>query len=81
MGERFYTPPGGLVEPGPTDADVAYHAVIAVGHGKSAAGEVCILIRNSWGEDWAMEGYGWITASYLAPRLTSTLVMEPGTKP
>jgi hypothetical protein len=79
MGERFYVPHGGVVEPGPDDADVDYHAVIAVGYGKSTAGEDCILIRNSWGEDWALEGYAWITASYLAARLTHTLVMEPGT--
>ena len=81
MGERFYDPPGGLVELGPNDADVGYHAVIAVGYGRSAAGEDCILIRNSWGEGWAIEGYAWITASYLAARLTTTLVMEPGTNP
>jgi len=81
MGERFYAPPDGLVEPGPNDADVAYHAVIAVGHGTSAAGEACILIRNSWGEGWAIEGYAWVTASYLVPRLTTTLLMESGTNP
>lgn len=79
MGQRFCVPVGGVVEQGPNDADVAYHAVIAVGHGKSSASEECILIRNSWGEAWALEGYAWITASYLAARLTATLVMEPGT--
>lgn len=79
MGERFYVPPGGLVEPGPNDADVDYHAVIAVGYGQTAAGEDCILVRNSWGEDWALEGYAWITGSYLAARMTDTLVMKPGT--
>jgi len=81
MGERFYTPSGGLVEPGPNDADVAYHAVIAVGHGESTGGEDCILIRNSWGESWAIEGYAWVTGSYLAPRLTTLLLMEPGANP
>lgn len=78
LGERFYVPAGGLVEPGPADADADYHAVIAVGYGQTTAGEDCILIRNSWGEDWALEGYAWITASYLAARMTDTLVMEPG---
>jgi hypothetical protein len=78
MGARFYVPADGLVESGPNDADIAYHAVVAVGHGRSAADEDCLLIRNSWGEDWALEGYAWIAASYLEPRLTGTLVMEPG---
>ncbi len=77
MGQRFYVPTEGLVEQGPNDADVAYHAVIAVGHGKNSAGEECILIRNSWGEGWALEGYAWVTTSYLAARLTATVVMEP----
>jgi hypothetical protein len=81
LGERFYDPPGGLVTPGPTEADTDYHAVIAVGYGQSAAGEDWILIRNSWGEDWALEGYGWVAASYLQARLTHTLVMEPGPTP
>lgn len=81
MGERFYDPPGGLVTPGPNDADVDYHAVIAVGHGQDAAGEECILIRNSWGEDWAIEGYAWIAASYLEARMTDTIVMESGSTP
>ncbi len=76
MGARFYVPFEGRVEPGPNDADIAYHAVVAVGHGKSAANEDYLLIRNSWGEDWALEGYAWITASYLEPRLTGTLVMD-----
>jgi hypothetical protein len=81
IGERFYDPPGGLITSGPNDADVDYHAVVAVGHGQSAAGGDCILIRNSWGEDWALEGYAWITASYLGARLTDTLVMKPGATP
>jgi hypothetical protein len=81
IGERFYDPPGGLITRGPNEADVDYHAVLAVGHGQSAAGEDCILIRNSWGEDWAFEGYAWITASYLGARLTYTFVMKPGTTP
>jgi hypothetical protein len=44
LGERFYDRPGGLVTRGPNDADVDYHAVIAAGHGSTAAGECYILI-------------------------------------
>lgn len=76
LGERFYTPVSGLVAPGPNDADTDYHAVVAVGHGVTVSGELCILIRNSWGHDWGAEGHGWITASYLQPRLNAALTMD-----
>lgn len=75
LGERFYTPARGLVTAGPNDADTDYHALIAVGHGEVATGEACILVRNSWGQDWALEGYGWLTGSYLKSRLKLTLTM------
>lgn len=81
MGERFYEPLDGIVALGPDDADVGYHAVIAVGHGQNAAGEEHILVRNSWGDDWAFDGHAWIAAPYLAGRLTETLVMEIGGRP
>lgn len=44
------------------------HAVIAVGHGIDD-GKRCILIRNSWGERWADQGYAWLEERYLAPRV------------
>lgn len=43
------------------------HAVIAVGHG-FIHGRRCILIRNSWGAGWGMEGHGWLTEAYVAKR-------------
>jgi hypothetical protein len=76
LGERFYTPVDGVVTSGPNDADTDYHAVIAVGHGEGATGEACVLVRNSWGQDWALEGYGWIAAPYLESRLKLTLTMD-----
>jgi hypothetical protein len=78
LGERFYNPIDGLIAFGPDDADTDYHAVIAVGHGNATTGEACILVRNSWGQDWALEGYGWLTAPYVEARLQQTLVMKPG---
>jgi len=81
LGLRFYEPPGGLVAPGSDDADTAYHAVIAVGHGHTPDGETCILVRNSWGTGWAIEGYGWITASYLDARLSDAVLMPSENAP
>lgn len=77
LGERFYLPDAGeIIAPGPNDADTDYHAVIAVGYGKTADGEQCVLIRNSWGLDWGLRGHAWVTAPYLERRLYHTIVMS-----
>ena len=51
------------------------HAMVVVGHGDHN-GERCLLLRNSWGDKWANEGYGWVHEKYLAPRLIAAGVMN-----
>jgi len=69
LGERFHTPNAqGRVVVGPNDADTAYHAVLAVGHGRDGA-EPFILVRNSWGAEWGLNGHSWVSAAYLQLRL------------
>ena len=41
------------------------HAVVAVGYGEAPQGRV-VLVRNSWGLSWGLEGYGWVTEQFLA---------------
>lgn len=74
MSKRFYQPVAGLVSPGTLDSEVDYHAVIAVGHGTESK-NVFILIRNSWGSDWGMQGYAWLAADYIGPRVVGLAVM------
>ncbi len=69
LGERFYTPDhDSTIVPGPRDPDTDYHAVLAVGHGRDEA-QPYLLVRNSWGAEWGLEGHAWVAATYLEPRL------------
>jgi hypothetical protein len=50
------------------------HALVAVGHGRRSSDRF-ILVRNSWGEAWAMAGHAWLNAEYLKPRLLVAATM------
>ena len=54
--------------PGETLDHHRRHAVIAVGHGEIGA-QRAVLIRNSWGEGWGANGYGWLTENFMLPRV------------
>ncbi len=67
----FFSPaPHGLIHPAPNETPEPQrrHAVVAVGHGRVDAHRA-ILVRNSWGERWGDAGYGWLTETFLGPRL------------
>lgn len=50
------------------------HALVAVGHGL-LGGDRFILIRNSWGQGWALDGHAWLDVAYLQPRLLVAATM------
>lgn len=54
------------------------HALVAVGHGARGADRL-ILVRNSWGTAWGLNGHAWLDTAYLAPRLlvAATMAGEP----
>jgi C1A family cysteine protease len=64
---------GNIPFPGSKEKLLGGHAVAAVGYddgrliesptGKSTKG--AILIRNSWGEEWGENGYGWLPYEYI----------------
>lgn len=71
---------GKIPFPVPRERIVGGHAVVAVGYddavvvknidgGPETKG--ALLIRNSWGEQWGDEGYGWLPYRYVEERLAT----------
>ena len=75
LSDAFYRPDaeGVLERNEPIDAK-RHHAVVAVGHGQRGS-TVFVLIRNSWGVTWGLNGCAWIATDYLTPRLTGAAIM------
>ena len=65
----------GIVSTHEPTLTVGNHALIAVGHGHRDH-ERFILIRNSWGPDWALEGYAWLAFPYLRQRLLGAAILK-----
>lgn len=64
----------GIVAHLKNDPDTGYHAVVALGHGLLGISPI-ILVRNSWGEDWGLNGCGWLHSSYVSERLHSMSII------
>lgn len=74
LSHSFFLPTGdGVVDPANDEQPEPSqrHAIVAVGHGK-VDGATSILIRNSWGPTWGVDGHAWLTERFLAPRLFAT---------
>jgi hypothetical protein len=78
LSPAFYRPnPQGVVDPAPGEQPEPdrRHAVLAVGHGE-VDGQRAILVRNSWGLNWGVAGYGWLTERFLGPRIFAAATLS-----
>ena len=69
----FYmpSPPWNISSDGPLRG---FHAVAGVGLGKFLANRA-VLIRNSWGCNWADDGYAWLDETFISRHLKKVLVL------
>jgi len=68
--DAFFRPDAlGIVPEVTPDIERGGHAVLAVGHGLVPSGQEAVLIRNSWGAKWGVDGYAWLSRSYLDRQL------------
>lgn len=77
LSNAFYSPaPHAVVHPaaGEKPEPARRHAVVAVGHG-AVDGERAWLVRNSWGTGWGNAGHGWLTETFLKPRLYAAALL------
>jgi len=68
--QSLYQPNSGIVAFDQFVIPDAYHALVVVGIGTSKmSGERHLLIRNSWGMSWGINGHAWIPYKHAALHL------------
>lgn len=72
---RAWRQAGGLVDAPSAQVTRAGHAVLAVGAIDDADGRR-VIVKNSWGSEWGVSGYGFLTNRYLEGYLKRAFVLE-----
>lgn len=76
--DRFYVPDAeGRVLTDASDTVRGGHAVLAVGHGADATAQY-LLVRNSWGPAWGLNGHAWLRQDYSDTYLHQTAKIAKG---
>ena len=76
MAQSVYAPKFGIIDFDPFVIPDVHHALIVVGVGiHSATGEQYLLLRNSWGTSWGIDGHGWISMSHLSLLLIESFLI------
>ncbi|PDT34462.1 MULTISPECIES: C1 family peptidase [Sinorhizobium] len=78
LSDAFYAPrPDAVILPvqGDPPDPSRRHALILTGMAE-LNGEMLFLARNSWGKEWGVDGYAWLTAQFLQPRLNHAVILK-----
>lgn len=67
----------GRIDVSPGDIERGGHAVLAVGYGHDQ-NRLYVLVRNSWGSKWGLNGYVWVSEAYLEAQLCETAILSKG---
>ncbi|MBR9973780.1 hypothetical protein [Magnetospirillum sulfuroxidans] len=71
LSTAFFTPDtAGRLRFQQGDLDTPHrHAVVGVAAAYSTEGDMNVLVRNSWGDGWGLNGHAWLPVGYLEKRL------------
>lgn len=72
--DLFFTPGINLITTGGTE--VGRHAMVCCGIGRDRKGNTVIKIKNSWGENWGINGFAWLDENFIRNNVELALFLE-----
>ncbi len=75
ISDAFAEPDGDGVIDSEEPVGPVTHAVLVVGTGTREKKKL-LFIRNSWGDDWGLSGYGWMSEQYAICRIKVALTIN-----